>query len=221
MTRRLLSCFTCLLLVGSSWPAVRGESLPTGARGVNGQPAIDQGLPCSDSSAECLRRLGDLAIANNPEMKVIDQALAYQRRKVWTSWLNADGLNPLAMGLRVARNLAGGGDRAAMKLEVAQLERRRAEVEAGVRLAVAQSVAELEAAGDRLAISRARSDEHRLRLRLLTVGYRLGDGSTEEMIRLWQTGEELRGQVRAAEAEQSRARLRLESLLHPLSDRLK
>ena len=178
-------------------------------------------VPCFDSSAECLRRLGDLATANNLELKVIDQALAYQRRKVWTSWLNADGLNPLAVGLRVARNIAGGGDRAAMKLEVAQLERRRAEVEAGVRLAVAQSVAELEAAGHRLEISRARFDEHRLRLRLLAVGYRLGDGSTEEMIRLWQTGEELRGQVTAAEAEQSRARLRLESLLHPLSDRLK
>jgi hypothetical protein len=214
-----------LLLAGSPWSAIQGQSPPipvdrasTGiARQADRQVTAEGRVPCFDSSAECLRRLGDLATANNLELKVIDQALAYQRRKVWTSWLNADGLNPLAMGLRVARNLAGGGDRAAMKLEVAQLERRRAEVEAGVRLAVAQSVAELEAAGDRLAISRARSDEHRLRLRLLTVGYRLGDGSTEEMIRLWQTGEELRGQVTAAEAEQSRARLRLESLLHPLT----
>jgi hypothetical protein len=98
-----------------------------------GQPSIDHGLPCSDSSAECLRRLGDLAAENCLELRVITQALAYQRRKLWTSWLNADGLNPLAVGLRVARNLAGGGDRAAARLEIAQLERRRAEVEAGLR----------------------------------------------------------------------------------------
>ena len=43
MTRRLPWCFTWLLLAGNSWPAVGGQSLPTGARGVDGQPAIDQG----------------------------------------------------------------------------------------------------------------------------------------------------------------------------------
>ncbi|HZN11509.1 MAG TPA: metal-dependent hydrolase, partial [Blastocatellia bacterium] len=103
--------------------AVGGQPLPTGERGVDGQQSIDQGLPCSDSSAECLRRLGDLAVENCLELRVISQTLAYQRRKLWTSWLNADGLNPLAVGLRVARNLAGGGDRAAARLEIAQLER--------------------------------------------------------------------------------------------------
>jgi len=76
-------------------------------------------LPCSDSSEECLRRLGDLAAENCLELRVIDQAIAYQRRKLWTSWLSADGLNPLAVALRVARNLAGGGDRAAARLEIA------------------------------------------------------------------------------------------------------
>jgi hypothetical protein len=115
MTRRSLSCFTLLLLASSLWPAVRGQPLPTGAHVVDGQQAIDHGLPCSDSSAECLRRLGDLAVENCLELGVIDRALAYQRRKLWTSWLSADGLNPLAVALRVARNLAGGGDRAAVE----------------------------------------------------------------------------------------------------------
>jgi Outer membrane efflux protein len=129
------------------------------------------------------------------------------------SWLNADGLNPLAVGLRLARNLAGGGDRAAARLEIAQMERRRAEVEAGLRLAVAERVAELEAAGRRLSLAREREATHRSRLALLVVGYRLGEGSTEEMITLLQAGEELRVRVAEAAAELARGGTRLRALI--------
>jgi hypothetical protein len=213
MTRRSLSCFTWLLLASSLWPGVRGQSLPTGARGVDEQQAIDRGLPCSDSSAECLRRLGDLAAENCAELRVISQALAYQRRKLWTSWFNADGLNPLAVGLRVARNLAGGGDRAAARLAIAELERRRAEVEAGLRLAVAERVAELEAAARRLGLAREREAAHQSRLSLSAVGYRIGEGSTEEMMVLWQTREEMRGRVAEAAADSAWHWARLRALL--------
>ena len=213
MTRRSLWCFTWLLLAGSPWPAVGGQSLPTGERGVNGQPAKDYEPPCSDSSAECLRRLGDLAVENCLELRVIDRALAYQRRKLWTSWLSADGLNPLAVALRVTRNLAGGGDRAAARLEIAQLERRRAEVEAGLRLSVAERVAELEAARRRLDLARERKAAHGSRLSLSAVGYRTGEGSTEEMMALWQTREEMRGRVAEAAADVARQQARLRALL--------
>ena len=213
MTRRSLWCFTWLLLAGSPWLAIGGQSLPTGMCGVNGQLTLDHGLPCSDSSAERLRRLGNLAAENSPELRVIDQALAYQRRKLWTSWLSADGLNPLAVGLRLARNLAGGGDRAAARLEIAELERRRAEVEAGLRLAVAERVAKLEAAGRRLALAREREAAHGSRLSLSAVGYRMGEGSTEEMMALWQTREEMRGRVAEAAADSARQWARLRALL--------
>ena len=213
MTGRSLWCFTWLLLAGSPWPAIGGQSLPAGARGVDGQPAMNQELPCSDSSAECLRRLGDLAVDNCVELRVIDEALAYQRRKLWTSWLSADGLNPLAVALRVTRNLAGGGDRATARLEISQLERRRAEVEAGLRLAVAERVAELEAARRRLDLARERKAAHGSRLSLSAVGYRTGEGSTEEMMALWQTREEMRGRVAEAAADVARQQARLRALL--------
>ena len=170
-------------------------------------------LPCSDSSAECLRRLANLAAENCPELRVISQALAYQRRKLWTSWLNADGLNPLAVSLRLARNLAGGGDRAAARLEIAELERRRAEVEAALRQAVAREAAEAEAAGRRLRGARERLEAHRARIRLLEVGYRLGEGSTEAMLGEWLAGEGWRDRAAEAEAERGRALTRLWSLV--------
>jgi hypothetical protein len=129
------------------------------------------------------------------------------------SWLNADGLNPLAVGLRLARNIAGGGDRAAARLEIAELERRRAEVEAGLRLAVAERVAELEAAGRRLALAREREAAHESRLSLSAVGYRMGEGSTEEMMALWQARDEMRGRVAEAAADVARQWARLRALL--------
>jgi len=129
------------------------------------------------------------------------------------SWLNADGLNPLAVGLRLARNIAGGGDRAATRLEIAELERRRAEVEAGLRLSVAERVAELEAARRRLDLARERKAAHGSRLSLSAVGYRTGEGSTEEMMALWQTREEMRGRVAEAAADVARQQARLRALL--------
>lgn len=197
MTKRSLWCSIWLLLISShAFPQAPTRDWPSG-------------LPCSDSSPGCLKQLGDLAAAHSPELQILDRALAYQRRKTWTSWLNADGLNPLAVGLRVARNLAGGGDMAAARLEIARLEARRAEVEAGLRLAVAQGVAEVQAAARRLELARARLEAHRTQVEIISFGYRLGQGSTEEMIKLWQAGEELRGQITEAESDLARASTRL------------
>ena len=115
--------------------------------------------------------------------------------------------------MRVARNLAGGGDRAAARLEIAQMERRRAEVEAGLRLAVAERVAELEVVGRRLDLAREREAAHGSRLSLLAAGYRLGEGSTEGMMALWQTREEIRGRVAEAAADSARQWARLRALV--------
>jgi len=149
-------------------------------------------LPCSAASAECARLLADLAIKHNIEIKTLDEAIKYQRARRWSSWMNADGLNPLAVGFRVARNITGGGDVAATKLEIAQLERRRAEVETALRLSVAQSLADLDAATRKAQAARARLAAHQARAQLLGVGYKFGDGSTEEMLQVWQAGEELK-----------------------------
>jgi len=61
---------------------------------VSGQSRDD--LPCASRSAECVRMLSDLALKNSAELRTLDQAIAYQKRRGWSSWLNADGLNPLS-----------------------------------------------------------------------------------------------------------------------------
>jgi len=70
-------------------------------------------LPCTDSSPQCIQHLGNLAVDGSLEIRVLDKAIEYQKKKMWSSWLNADGFNPVAVGFRLLRNMIGGGDRAA------------------------------------------------------------------------------------------------------------
>jgi hypothetical protein len=100
-------------------------------------------------------------------------------------------------------------------IAIAEFERRRAEVETNLRLAVAQGVADLEAAERRHQFARLRLEAHQSRTQLLAISYRLGDGSTEEMLGLWQAGEELRGQVVTAEADVAHELSRLRALVSP------
>ena len=69
--------------------------------------------------------------------------------------------------------------------------------------------AEVQAAARRLELARARLEAHRTQVEIISFGYRLGQGSTEEMIKLWQAGEELRGQITEAESDLARASTRL------------
>src|SRR5262249_35321128 len=172
--------------------------------------------PCAAASAECAAMLGDLAVRNSLELRTLDQAIAYQKRRGWSSWLNADGWNPLGVAFRIARNVVGGGDVAANKLDIAQLVRRRAEVETSLRLQVAQQFAEIEGTERRRQIAQSKLDAHITRVRILAAGYRLGEGSTDEMLSLWSLSEELRGQAAAAEADAQTALSRLEAIVLPV-----
>ena len=180
---------------------------------VNGQ--IRNDLPCASRSAECAQMLSDLALKNSAELRTLDRAIAYQKRRGWSSWLNADGLNPLGVGFRILRNVMGGGDVAANKLNISQLERRRSEVESGLRLAVANGLAELESARQRRQMAVAKLENHLARLKLIEAGYRLGDGSTEEMIAAWALSGELRQQITMANSDTQTAILRLASVVIP------
>lgn len=173
-------------------------------------------LPCANTSAECVAMLGDLAVSNSLELQTLNRAITFQQRKVWSAWMNADGWNPLAVGMRIARNAVGGGDRAAIKLDIANLERRRAEVESSLRLQVANVLAEIEAVGHRRRLAQSKLDNHLARVWLIEAGYRLGDGSTEEMFSLWSTGEELCGQAATAESDAQMARSQLEAVVIPV-----
>lgn len=161
--------------------------------------AQSETLPCTSATVECVALLSDQAVTDSPELRTLDQAIEYQRRRGWSSRMNADGLNPVAVVFRVARNVVGGGDVAANKLDVAQLERRRAEVESALRLQVANGLAEIEATRRRHELARAKWATHEARMKLAAAGYRLGDSSTEESLAMWQAGVDLRAQTEQAE----------------------
>jgi hypothetical protein len=174
-----------------------------------------QSLPCLSSEPDCLRTLGDFAVTNNLEIRTLDQAIQLAKKKQWTTWLNADGLNPIAMGLRIARNVAGGGDRAALKLDIANLERRRAEVETNLRQSITQAVSDYEAAARRVPLARAKLTAYEAKLKLLEATYKLGEGETETMLTLWQQREELQAQIVTVEAETLTQQRKLEALMNP------
>lgn len=158
----------------------------------------DVTLPCTDPSPQCIQQLGDLALAGSLEIKTLDEAIKYQKKKMWSSWLNADGFNPVAVGFRVLRNVIGGGDRAVLKLEIARLEQRRSAVEDSLRQSVAATLVDLDAARQRREQAIARLRGHEAREQLMLIGYRLGEGSTEQLLQLYQRRDELRAEIAAA-----------------------
>jgi hypothetical protein len=179
-------------------------------------PSTDYRLPCQDPSPDCLRTLGDLAVSHNLEIRTLDQAIQLAKKKQWTTWMNADGLNPIAMGLRIARNLAGGGDRAALKLDIANLERRRAEVETNLRERITQAVSDYEAADQHVRLARAKLAAHEAKLKWLEAAYGMGEGETETMLVVWQQREEWQAQIVTTEANAAKETRRLHVLIRPL-----
>ena len=198
MIGRLLSCSIFLLLMGS---------------GANAQEK-QLSLPCTEPSPQCIQQLGDLAVAGSLEIKTLDKAIEYHKRKAWSSWLNADGFNPVAVGFRILRNAIGGGDRAVLKLEIARLEQRRSAVEDTLRQSVATALVDLDAARQRKDQAIARLRSHETRKQVMLIGYRLGEGSTEQFLQLYQRRDELRTEIAAATIVVDQLLSRLRASLH-------
>jgi hypothetical protein len=155
-------------------------------------------------------------VQNSQEIAVLEQAIQWQKKKLWTNWLSADGLNPLAIALRITRNVAGGGERAAAQLELARLELRRTELAAQVREAVARAVFAEETAQRAWTQAQSRLTAHQTRLAWLAIAYRLGEGSTETMLQLWQQESELQAEVEQARALCHQRRTQLQAIIFPL-----
>jgi hypothetical protein len=174
-------------------------------------------LPCTDPSPQCVQQLANLAIAGNLEIRTLDRAIEYQRRRMWSSWLNADGFNPISAGLRVIRNVIGGGDRAAVKLEISRLEQRRASLEDALRQSVAGALADLDSARRRHDDTGLRLRNHEARRQFMLIGYRLGEGSTEQLLQIWQQEDALRSEAATARASLDQGLLKLLVLLQSQS----
>jgi hypothetical protein len=153
-------------------------------------------------------------VQNSREFAVLDQAIQLQKKKLWTSWLNTDGLNPIAIGLRITRNIVGGGDRAALKLEIARLELRRADLATNLRQALLQSLLSYENACQQVALSQNRLAAQHLRVALSEIRYRFGMGTTPEMLQEWERRDDLHGASLSAERSAKQTLHQLEAIVY-------
>lgn len=182
-------------------------------------PAIAAPIPCLVSRPDCLTQLTEGAIAQSLELKTLDERLQVnqerirqQRRSKWKTWIQ-----PNLIGL--VANVLGGGDAQKLDLAIADLElktdelrRRRSEVEGQIGDQVRDLVLEVEQRDRRLAVVRTRQAEYRQKLAVMEVSYRTGQGSTSQMMGLWQQGDDLQANLSQAESDRLAAMQKLLNL---------
>ena len=139
-----------------------------------------------------------LAISQSSEIAVIEERLelAAERREYtesrwWVNWITMDPLE-------LVQNILGGGnvgrDRlevAALEVEAANLIRRREEVAETLAREVVDQVLEYEQLGRRLELLDAQIVTQEQREAVLEVSYRMGEGSTINMLGIWQQTEDM------------------------------
>lgn len=139
-----------------------------------------------------------LAISQSQEIAVIEERLElsddrinYAESRQWTDYLTLD---PIAL----VQNIFGGGavqrNRLAiadLEVQVADLIRRREEVAESLAREVVDQVLEYEQLGRRLELLDAQIVTQEQREAVLEVGYRMGEGSTVNMLGIWQQTEDM------------------------------
>ena len=147
---------------------------------------------------ECLETLTQQAISRSSEIEAINEQLVltaerqdYAEARRWTNYLTLDPV-------RLVQNVLGGGDVqqdriaiATLELEAANLIRRREEVAEGLTRDVVGLVLDYERLDRQAVLIASQLESHRLRVAVAEARYRMGQGATESMIRLWQRTEDL------------------------------
>ncbi len=173
-----------------------------------------------------MEKLTEAAIAHSSKLKTLDERIAlvnerlelmgerieYSQNRQWTNYITA---NPVEL----VQNLFGGGgvqrDRIALAdLEIkaatleaarAELERQREEVKSQLREKVLALVLDYEAAQRQYSLAQSKLTTYNQQRQIIEIGYRLGRGSTTEMLGLWQLLESLEEQVVTAQTLQAQA----------------
>jgi hypothetical protein len=180
-------------------------------------------LPCLESSPECLARLTEGAIAQSSEIEAIEQRLALMaqrldqaQRRRWTNYLTLDPVE-------LVQNLLGGGvvgrDKvtlAGLELQAADLVRRRQEVAEALGREVVERVLAYERLGRELGLLESQIETQRLQQAVLEATYRTGQGSTVQMLGVWQRTQELQGEMEERSVTQEQVRRELEALVRGL-----
>lgn len=180
-------------------------------------------IPCLESSSDCLNQLSEAAVAHSQEIDSIDDRLElvgkqvnrqYERR--WTAIIPAVAdlidLNPF----RLIETLFGGGGFREVDLRIADLEvrtsdliRRRAEVTVQIHTQVTELVLATEKSSRLVDLLTSQLASHTQRVAVMEAEYRTGEGSTEQMIGLWQQGENLEAKLTEADLEREHSIRRL------------
>ncbi|WP_346293959.1 hypothetical protein [Sphaerothrix gracilis] len=128
-------------------------------------------------------------------MELTSDRIDYAEARQWTDYLTLDPL-------RLVQNLLGGGDVQENRLAIAHLEiqaadliRRREEVAEGLARDVIDGVLEYEALERRRVMLARQLKTQRQRQAVMEVRYRTGQGSTDQMLRVWQRSEDLQARL--------------------------
>ncbi len=186
------------------------------------------------SSSECIELLAAKAYANSPELVTLDEqialidkriALALKRiehtsKKRWTNYLSYDPL-------RIAANLLGGGDVQRDNIAIADLEvksaeleayranlhRRKAEIKSELREEVLGLVLEYEAAVREYVLAQSKLVTYNQQRNLIEIDYQFGNGSTTQMLSMWQQGENLEAEIIEADNKRDEIRSKIKQLI--------
>jgi outer membrane protein TolC len=186
-----------------------------------------------NSSNECIELLTEIAIANSPELATLDEQIAlidkrlvvagerieHTSKKRWTNYLSTDPL-------RIAANLLGGGDVQRDNIAIAELEvksaeleayqanlhRRQAEVKSQLREDVLSLVLEYEAAERKYILAQSKLATYSQQRQLIEIDYQFGNGSTTQMLSMWQQGESLEAEVIEADNKRGEIVVKLTQL---------
>jgi predicted ATPase len=186
-----------------------------------------------DSSSECIEQLTEKAIANSSELITLDEQIAlidkrlavagerieHTSKKRWTNYLSTDPL-------RIAANVFGGGDvqkdniaiadlevkSAELEADRANLHRRQAEVSSQLKEDILGLVLEYEAAEREYVLAQSKLATYSQQRQLIEIDYQFGNGSTTQMLSMWQQGEGLEAQVIQVEGKKVEITRKLQQL---------
>jgi predicted ATPase len=190
-------------------------------------------LPCLDSSSKCIEQLTEKAIASSPELVTLNEQIAlidkrlevaekriqHTSKKRWTNYLSTDPL-------RIAANLLGGGDvqrdnlaiadlevkSAELEVQLANLHRRQAEVKSKLKEEILSLVLNYETASREYALAQSKLATYHQQRQLIEIDYQFGNGSTTQMLSMWQQGESLEAEVVQIESKKAEITRKIQQL---------
>ena len=193
---------------------------------VNSQQLTVETAFCLNSSNECVQELSEKAIASSHKLKTLaeritlieqrlelaEDRIEYTRKKKWTNYISANPIN-------ILQNIFGGGDVqrdniAIASLEIrtadllaakAELERQQEEEKVTISDRVLRLLLDYEAAQRRHELLTSQLKTLEQQQRVARVSYRLGRGSTNQMLGMEDKRDRLREKLVGVEIEKDKA----------------